>query len=292
MNPLDLKGPEFLALYLTLAGIALPVGAVLRMIASGPGDVPGALDLDLDPYEVAYLADGEERVVNAAVASLVNAECLEVAALARTLKRVKPRAPDVHPMEAAAYDAIDPKDATTISTLRSRVSLNALESAVTPIRRQLVLDENRAIEVRMLTVAPLALVMLLGGAKLMIGLSRDRPVGFLLFLLFGTLVLIAALASWKPHRTGRGNAALRELRKRNAALASTASHGAWRLASSDLVLSIGLFGMGVLASATGPLATLGNTLKPPPQQRSGSSCSSGCGSSCGGGCGGGCGGCG
>jgi len=204
------------------------------------------------------------------------------------------RSPDVHPLEAAVFDAVDPKDATTIATLRSRVSLKALESAVRPIQRELVLDENRAISVRILTATPLFLVVVLGIVKAFVGVSRGRPIEILVILGIVSVMLIAGLFAWKPHRTGRGNAALAELRSRNAALGSTASHRAWHLASSDLVLSVGLFGIGVLASATDSLASLGNALKPPPQQRGGSSgCGfSGCGSSCGGGCGGGCGGCG
>lgn len=296
MNPLDMRGPEFLGLYVVLAAAAFPIGALLRVMASGPSGRPDEHDLDLDPYEVAYVAGGEELVVNAAVASLVNGGCLEVDSLARTVNRVNARSPDVHPLEAAVFDVVDPDKATTVATLRSRVSLKALESAVRPIQRQLVLDESRAINVRILTTTPLFLVLVLGIAKAFVGVSRGRPIGTLVILGVFSAVLIAGLYAWKPQRTGRGNAALAVLRSRNAALGNTASYGAWRLASSDLVLAIGLFGMGVLASATGSLASLGKALKPPPQQGgSFSGCgssTSGCGSSCGGGCGGGCGGCG
>lgn len=294
MSPLDLTGPEFLSLY-----VALVAGALLRVLASGPSGRPDAHDLDLDPYEVAYVAGGEELVVNAALASLVNVGALELASPAQTLKRRTTHLHDVHPLQAAVFDAVDPNKATTIATLRSRVLLKALESAVRPIQRELVLNQNRAINVRILTATPLLLVPVLYIAKVFVGVSRGRPIEILVILGIFSVALIAGLA-WKPHRTRRGNAALAELRSRNAALGSTASHGAWRLASSDLVLSIGLFGMGVLVSATGLLAGLGKALRPRWYEHGsfsagGSSCGSspsGCGGSCGGGCGGGCGGCG
>src|SRR5690349_20259423 len=70
-NPLDLTGPEFLGLYIPLLAAAVAIAAVLRWALRTPSDGPFAGSMDLDPYEVAYLAGGGRHATHAALASLV-----------------------------------------------------------------------------------------------------------------------------------------------------------------------------------------------------------------------------
>src|SRR5262249_28815318 len=93
MNPLDWRGPEFLAFYVVLFLAAVAVAFFLRRFLRLPGDEPSQEALELSPYEVAYLAGGEELAVNAAMARLVHEEVLAVDAVKRRLTRQSDQAP-------------------------------------------------------------------------------------------------------------------------------------------------------------------------------------------------------
>src|SRR5262245_32637259 len=78
MSILDLRGPEFLQLFITLLLAFLAAGLLFRWLMSGPfGDLPSYRP-ELDPLEVAYLAGGARAATDAAIASLVHADSLSV----------------------------------------------------------------------------------------------------------------------------------------------------------------------------------------------------------------------
>jgi hypothetical protein len=178
-------------------------------------------------------------------------------------------------------------------------------------QKGLVLDDFRARPVRLLPSLMYGAILLLGFAKISVGLSRGKPVMFLVLLVtlgvFGLLVLGS-----RPWRTRLGDTTLKALRDEHQALRTTAMAGdsSRALDGRELALAVGLFGPAMLV----PLGYSGlrQTLNPSSSSSSwdsssissddsscssgdsggSSSCSSG-GSSCGGGGGGGgCGGCG
>src|SRR5437867_12505860 len=73
MNPLNLSGPHFLRLYITLftvAGIAaLIVRELIRRAASSTRC--SFTSPALDPFQMAYLAGGETRALQAGIVALV-----------------------------------------------------------------------------------------------------------------------------------------------------------------------------------------------------------------------------
>src|SRR5918911_2324135 len=76
---LDMRGPEFLALYIGLVVVALVLAAFLRSRLRGRAAViirPEAMRLD--PYETAYLSGGDRLAVNVALASLYHRQLLTV----------------------------------------------------------------------------------------------------------------------------------------------------------------------------------------------------------------------
>lgn len=302
MNPFDLRGPEFLSLYTVLLVIAVAAAALLRRTLRLPNDEPPREALDLSPYETAYLAGGEELAVNAAIARLVQAKVLAVNPAERKLTRCGDEPPpDAAELERAVFSAVIAKTGETIATVRAHAA-----RALTPIRRRLqdlglLVPEDRSGTARLVPVLIVLGVALVGGIKILVGLAREKPVFFLVMLCALTVVVALAGFAWPVHRSRRGDRALERLREANAALEYSGSRHADDLAGDDLVLALGLFGMGALAG--GPLAELRTALKPPPKAGGGGGgCGSGCGgggggggcgSGCGGGgCGGGCGGCG
>src|SRR5262245_24277833 len=168
----------------------------------------------------------------------------------------------------------------------------------------LLLSEGRAQTVRWTPFAIIVIAALSGVAKLFVGLERHRPVGFLLVLLGMSAITAIVLCRLPCFRSRLGDATLEKLKRNNAALEYTAGRRSHALTDDDLVMAVGLFGVGVLSGgALGYLSTPMRALPPARTAASSSSCStwfSSCGSSsscggggCGGGCGGGgCGGCG
>jgi uncharacterized protein (TIGR04222 family) len=313
MNPLDMPGPEFLTFYVVLFLAAVAGAACLRWLLRQPGDAPLPEALALSPYEVAYLSGGEEQVVNAAIARLVHEDALAVDSINRKLTARGDGPPtDASELERAVYSAVKGDAAETVAAVRA-----AAASKLAPVRRRvyelglLVLDDQAEIA-RFLPLFLVLLVPLFGVVKIFVGISRDRPVLFLVMLCIISVIVAVLGFGRSVHRGRRGDRALAQLRADNSALEYQIARRADELSGDDLVLAVGLFGIGVLAGAGGPLGRLPSALRAPSPlsttAASTSNSSSGCGffpswtsscggaSSCGGGgssCGGGgCGGCG
>lgn len=284
MNVLDWNGPEFLALWCGLVLVACVASAVFKRMARGtPGDE--ALGSKLDPYEIAYLQGGAPQVVNAALASLVQAEVLRTQD-DRKLARVGELHDGAHRVERSVYEAVALRGGRDIKEIRSD-AVAACEWVGERLERLgLVAGTARRMYVGAPVVALFLPVVLLGLAKLGVGLSRGRPVGLLVAgELFALFLLKQALSDLS--RTAGGDLVLEDLRDREVALEATLRSDPTHMKPRDVALAVALFGV---AAMTAPAFAELNAVLQPPAGSSGS-CSSGCGSGCGGGCGG-CGGCG
>jgi hypothetical protein len=167
----------------------------------------------------------------------------------------------------------------------------------------LLLAAQQATLVLLLPLAVSMIAPILGAAKIEVGISRGRPVDFLVFACFASVFANMVIFLRRPALTRAGDAVLRDLRARNGFLRSIATTHEMPT-PEEFALSTALFGVAILAP--GPLAYAIPMLMPPGQSGGGwnsggnctgvSSCSGGgggCssgGSSCGGG-GSSCGGC-
>jgi uncharacterized membrane protein YgcG len=135
-----------------------------------------------------------------------------------------------------------------------------------------------------------------GMPKILVGMSRHKPVLFLIILCGISLVLAIIFFTQSCIRTTRGDRALEYLRGEHRSLEYSLIHGS-PTTGAELALALGLFGTGLLI-ASPAFANLGPLMRRSYGSTGGSSgcgSGSGCGGgSCGGGggCGGGCGGCG
>ncbi|HJU69040.1 MAG TPA: TIGR04222 domain-containing membrane protein [Gemmatimonadaceae bacterium] len=297
MGILDLPGPQFLSLYLGLLGIAGPVAIFLRHWLRRPGGSVDVRFLKLRPFEIGYLAGGDRQAVSAMVASLAKDNVVTVGEREPTIIVAGPLPAGSDTVERALLGLLGTGPTTIERTTE------AATSTLMPVRRKLMdlgllIPERASWMPRVIPALVLVAVLLLGIAKIMIGVSRDRPVGFLV----GLCLLVAGGATWLlvagPQRSLLGDKVLDRLRSANAGLQQTAAVKPDRLSSDDLGLAVGLFGASAIA--TGPMGDLSRAMtheRAKQTDRRGhsscSSCGSGCGGgSCGGGCGGGCGGCG
>jgi uncharacterized protein (TIGR04222 family) len=287
-NPFDWTGPDFLGLYILLLVLVGTAAAVLRWSLREPAGEPPPEALDLDPYEVAYLAGRDELAVNAAVASLAQRGVLDVSRANRELA-VRGELPDgADPLERAVYRTPAREFAEPIKDVRSRVASEVARIAGRLQELGLLVWDGRARAARFVPFFLVLSVALFGAVKVAVGLSRHKPVGFLVVLCLLTVVVASAGFLRRVHRSRRGDRTLKQLREKHAALHYAAKARPQALAGIDLPLALGLFGLGVLAG--GPLDELRTALRPPAGS---SGCGGGCGSSgggCGGGGGGGCGG--
>lgn len=142
--------------------------------------------------------------------------------------------------------------------------------------------------------APLAVALapiLVGLVKIMLGVSRDKPVVFLVAFCLVNLVLALILFAKAPSRTRFGSAHLQALRNESREW-NHQSAATQIMPAENLMMGVALYGLGSLADST--FSDFKRSVEP---RAGSSSCGGGCGSSDGGGDGdggggGGCGGCG
>lgn len=289
---LNLRGPEFLRLYLSLVALATVTALLARWWFRRPVDDAWIEDAPLDPYEIAYLKGAEPLAVNAALASLVHCGALVVDPGSRRLVPTASPGTGAHELERAVHQAVERFNGNVKRLHEVSRDLTAKLSERLD-EEGLICSRETARLVRLGSLIPFLAVLLLGSLKIMIGMQRDRPVSLLVMICVFTAALTLVFLVKRPHQTRRGSRLLRRLSLSSAALHQTAAsmRGRTTLKPQDVALAVGLFGMGVMAN--GSLRDL-KLLIQPPGTSSGSGCGGGCGGGgCGGGgCGGGCGGCG
>jgi len=281
MSVFDLPGPQFLAVY---AGVALAISMVLWLLRRQHEALPTAVQRIDDPYQFAFLRQGHREAVHLAVFSLIHRRLI----VAPGGKEIRLAA------GVSTQHAEHPFERATLGALRSPGTLRELASALRsdPVlttytdhltANGLLPDAGARRRRAVLWLAGFGALLVVAVIKIAIGLSRQRPVSFLVILC--VVSAIATFVACFPRRTVTGDRLV-------AHMLHLFSGGKRRVYSLDaerdaneLTWLAAVFGLQVLPSGLVPEA-----LKRPASDSSGSSSS--CGSSCGGGCGGGCGGCG
>jgi uncharacterized protein (TIGR04222 family) len=284
-----MSGPQFLAVYQLVLVMAVAYAAVSRWLVHRNGSADRVGRAPLGVPELAYLAGGPRRVVETAIAALVDSGALRPARRG-TVRAVHPAGTVADPVQAAVLRAAE-QGATTVPRLVDAVRTR---SVLEPVRAKLVADgllvEPSVARARLrLAVAPLVMLFAVGLTRCVNGVLLHRPVGWLVLHLVVTAVLVA-LFRWHRDRlrTLRGQRALHDARRGQEADDAPATVG-------GMPLAVGLVALGGLAAF--PDDDLRAALRPRPSSSFGggdggagfASCGSGS-SSCGGGGGGGCGG--
>jgi len=293
-NPLDYTGPDFLVFYVWLQIGLWAVAALLRFSLRLPA--PSAPLPMLTAEEAAYLAGGASHTNQVAVAGLssrrligsahgfrIDPTALPATGCTQTESDMLNRIQSLGVVQGTAVARL-----RLPSWLRIESDLTSKGLLVPPDRRQAAL------------FVPLMIAMIgpaIGAVKVAIGISRDRPVEFLVMLSIVSFVINLAAFARRPHRSRHGDAALAAMRSHYGYLTSRSGQTV-NPQTDELMLAVALFGLPALEGS--PQAHLRSILAPQ-SSGGGSGCSSGgcssassCGS--GGGCssggGGGCGGCG
>jgi len=277
MNPFDLRGPEFLLFYFCFSLTVIIAMVAFRRLAES-GDAP-RIDLS-DPYLIAYLRGGREEAWRVSVISLVDRGMLVMDG--RLVRRADNVAYDMvgRPMERAVLEKFRvPGKAVTV--LESRNLTQVFQFYQDSLERLGLLPDAAVFNARLMRLLPgLAALAVVGVIKIQIGLSLERPVGFLFMMMIVAIVIAAAISF--PRLTARGKELLEDVTNLYSGLRTQVNSFRPGSASAELTMFAAVFGVAALAESP-----LGYTQTLFPQTTSSWDSSDG-----GGGCGGGCGGCG
>jgi len=295
MNLFDLPGPQFLAFYAML-GIVV-VGAVYYLKKHGEAGEPVRLPSS-DPYLIAYLRGGAVDAVRLGVTVLVDRTLLVIGGNDEVSCRdgVTPRHGS-NDLERAILEQCatpqSPRD-LVVSPRLTGVARRSYEPLL--LHMQLLAGSEQRQRRGLHAGIAIVVLVTVAAIKVAIGLSRHRPVSFLVIsaMVFSVLTLFTI----RGRRTARGDRVLDDLATLFDALRGRASELRPYTATNELALLVAVFGLGAVPLVAFPFrraltpreaATSCGTSSSCGSSSSGSSCGGG-GSSCGGGSG--CGGCG
>jgi uncharacterized protein (TIGR04222 family) len=295
-NPLDFQGREFLSFYLSVASTVTLFAYFLRWYLRQPAKKSSGAVVSLHPYETAYLAGGQNRAIDAAIISLIQHGHLKPEPELRTLVPQSPLPHNSHPLEQAIEQAA--RSSGEVDQVRVSVA-NATDQICNHLKSlNLLMTESQNKAAQKLPAIGVFAVLLLGISKILVGISRDKPVGFLVVLCMITAIIGCCFLCVPVFRSRYGDRVLADLKARYLNQQRVKSANTMLTTDPQLVLAFGLFGTVVLAESS--LIDLRKVLAPPPNSADGGGgdgCggggdSGGSGGGDSGGGGGGCGGCG
>jgi uncharacterized protein (TIGR04222 family) len=294
LSLLDLRGPEFLRFYGMALGCALVLSLlVVRLLRGGEAEPPQGQEVD--PYEAAYLGGGGGRTVSAAFASLYGHRLVEFGSPnggKTQVKRIASAPPGMHDVERAVHLAVPSNPPAEVREVRKSLMPLMETWRERLVHRGWILPPEEVSRFRWLAAVPFIVLLAVGAMKLFVGVERDKPVFFLIMLLFFTIIVMVMRLAAMRKRTNEGQAVWQNLRATRREMKSRLERST--AAERAVLISMGVALLGTQAFAAAGYEPLRQALGPTGAEGS----SSGCGSSCGGGgssgCGGGggCGGCG
>ena len=283
LGPFDMKGPDFLLLY----GVLWLAIFIASLLLRAQRDVPAADDRELAPEEIACLAHGPRWATRATVAGMLDAGDLTGESTSRWSNEAgyfrltkASAAPTIEGALAGAIRDASGDGGRTLAEVESDPAVIAAAGAARERLREAgwFLDDDRVRAMRTIPTVAFTLLLLAGLAKIGLGITRGRPVEFLVIGCIATAISIV-WASRPPRVSRAGERLVATLRARHRSQPATNA--------TEVVLLAGLFGAAALASDR--LAPYKKVWQTTPDQGSGGNVASGCGA---GGCGAGGGGCG
>jgi uncharacterized protein (TIGR04222 family) len=232
LGPFDLKGPEFLVLYGLLFVVAVIAGiAIPRWLK--PAGTTGSLT---DPDQAAYLAGSEQRFAETVVARLLAERAVELVGKSLTIVapdagRTKGELAVLRLSSPAPWSAVSGALHAPAQALKARLE-----------ERGLLMRGPEIARMRLYQTLPYALLLCCGVAKWMVGVSRNKPVSILTFVLVATAIVALMRYAVVDRQTRAGRAALANAQERESRL---------KLApmSQETGMAVALFGTSVLVGS-------------------------------------------
>jgi uncharacterized protein (TIGR04222 family) len=236
-NPLNFTGPQFLTFYLFLSTFVVILAFQLRAYLRLPDGNLEQRPITLDAYEAAYLAGGKNLVVDTAIVSLVQRGAVTIQKAERILILQRPVEEWSDPVELAVAHAIALDG--HIEKVRT-IFTPAIDMIRHQLRQfELLVSQKQSFKVQVYPAILVASLSGLGITKILVGISRGKPVGNLFMMCM--IVTAIGLCFWQTpiHRSRYGDRVLKDLRTRLRSVAA-------RDRDSQLPLAFALFGMATL----------------------------------------------
>lgn len=234
VNPLDMQGPEFLTLYIQLFVAALLYGWIVPRLIRADGRQGAGVDAD----SLAYLTGSATRMVEAAAARLLAVNALVLDDGKRFLRGSASVAP-AGGVERALLAAPTP---ATWDDLR-----RAAGPETDAMQRRLetgglMIDSGDARRIGLIASLGYLALLGLGTAKMLVGMARDKPVGFLSGLLVITVICTAIRYFAVDVRTRSALTAIKAARRQHERLRRAPT-------TSETGMAVALFGTAALAGS-------------------------------------------
>lgn len=278
LDPFDLHGPEFLALYAVLGLIATIASFLIPPFLRPDGRYGRPSDED----ELALLAGGRTRYAEAVAVRLLAAGAATVEGTIGLRIRDTPDGQMRLSKSLAERRIIAMPSPVRWNDITAALALPAESGERRLEDKGLRMDAQTALQMRLIQAAPLALLFGFGLIKWVVGTLRERPVGYLSVLMVVTLVAALVRFTVNDRRTRAGLRAVSEARREGARLRRAAP-------TDETPRAVALFGTVVLA---GSYLSDFHRMRSAASGDGGSTGSDSSSSGCSGGGGGGCGGCG
>jgi uncharacterized protein (TIGR04222 family) len=242
MNPFDLSGPSFLIFYLCL-GMILIFAAQHHRHRAESGPAP-KMELS-DPYLIAYLRGGEKEALRLGVITLIDRDLLIVDGATVRRKEQEIRRDAVNPLE---YELL--KKFSIPAQAASVFEDEMLREACAPYRAKLeqaglIPDASTTRERTYRCLVAAGILVAVGLSKIVIGITRGRPVAFLIILMIAA-VGVTAITSF-PRLTRRGELALEDVQTLYAHMRNRASGRRRGSATPGMMMLAAVFGITALA---------------------------------------------
>jgi uncharacterized protein (TIGR04222 family) len=273
MNPLDWTAGPFLTFYLAVALSALWICMRFRSSIGSHAVNP----VPLSAVQIAYMTGGKGRAGDVILVQLAEANEISVGAKGkitldpRTVSRFDPNQKliDDRPITRGRFQAL-------VNPYIEDLKRTLIQAGLAP-------DAGQVRDYRARVFLIILIPLMLGLAKIQVGISRGKPVGYLTALVIVTAFL-GLLLLIKPRLTAAGNAVLADEKEHNSRLARAPVPG-------EFPMAVALTGLAVLAGTE--LAPIQDAARAANWAGDGGGGGCGGGGDGGGGCGGGgCGGCG
>lgn len=272
-----------IAIYAIILGIiGLIWASWLRDSLCLPDGTPNQQTENLNLYEIAFLAGDSNRVIRTAITSLVQQGYAEIETsqfLWRKQRKLivkKMVASSCHPIEQAVAQEIIATDGRIEQILHK--TKGATNMVCEHLQRLgLVMSSEQSFKAQVYPSLIFVFLLGLGIIKMLVGISRDKPIEFLIFCLLVVAIYGGSFLT-KPHRSRYGDHVLKNLVDRFKPLKTANRDG------EQLLLSFAVLGSTILAAnpAFAELTQMFISIGGGDSGDGGD----------GGGCGGGCGGCG
>jgi uncharacterized protein (TIGR04222 family) len=249
-NPINFTGSEFLTFYISLGVLGIVLASWLRFFLCLANDTTNQYP-DLNAYEIAFLAGGNNRMIMTAITSLVKQGYIEVIKEKLPFSNFTTRPQSKLLLRGKIDNIIDLVEksvaqdilATDAEIKQVFQKSTGMKDSIRSRLQQLglFLSDAQALKAQIYPSLIVVILLGLGLCKMFVGISRDKPVGFLSICMF-VILCLGSRFFVKPHRSRYGDRIFNDLTIRLQDLKTDNS------SDSTLALAVALFGATVLTA--------------------------------------------